>query len=82
MIGSDDTILLDDAVFAMLAPGALNAGAFVVGSAAADADDRIIYNQTLGALYYDADGNGAGAKVLFAILDGAPVLTAGDFTVI
>ena len=57
----DDTILLEDAVFG-LAMGSLNPNVFVVGTAAADADDRIIYNQTLGALYYDADGNGAGAR--------------------
>ena len=78
---SDDTILLEDAVFG-LATGSLNPNVFVVGTAAADADDRIIYNQTLGTLSYDSDGNGAGAAVLFAIVDGAPVLTASDFTVI
>ena len=60
-VAADDTIALDDAVFAGIgAPGALNANAFVVGSAAADADDRIIYNQATGQLFYDADGNGAG----------------------
>ncbi len=47
---ADDTIHLDDAVFAGLAPGALNPEAFVTGSAAADADDRIIYNSATGAL--------------------------------
>jgi serralysin len=77
-----DRFLLDDSVFAGLAPGALTAGAFVTGSAAADADDRIIYNQSTGALLFDADGNGAGAAVQFATLYGAPVLTAADFFVI
>jgi Ca2+-binding RTX toxin-like protein len=77
----DDTILLEDAVFG-LATGSLNPDVFVVGTAAGDADDRIIYDQSLGALYYDADGNGAGAAVLFAVLDNAPVLTASDFQVI
>ena len=42
---ADDTIALDDAVFAGLGAGALDANAFVIGTAAQDADDRIIYDQ-------------------------------------
>jgi len=77
-----DKIRLDDSIFAALAPGALNPNAYVTGSAATDADDRIIYNQATGQLFYDADGNGAGAAVLFATLQGTPVIAAGDFQVI
>ncbi|HYJ52239.1 MAG TPA: hypothetical protein VEW04_03620, partial [Allosphingosinicella sp.] len=73
---------LDDAVFTGLSLGALNANAFVIGTTAQDADDRIIYNSTTGALFFDADGNGAGAAVQFATLDGHPIVTASDFTVI
>jgi predicted extracellular nuclease len=78
----DDIILLDDAVFAALAPGTLGANAFVIGGAALDADDRIIYNNGTGQLFYDADGSGAGAMVQFATLNGAPPITAADFMVI
>ena len=79
----DDTIALDDAIFAGIGtPGAFNAGAFVAGTTAADADDRIVYNAATGQLFYDADGNGAGAAVLFATLQGNPALTASDFQVI
>jgi serralysin len=75
-------ILLDDAVFTGLSLGALDAGAFRTGTAAADADDRIIYNSTTGALLFDADGVGGVAAVQFATLTGAPALTAADFVVI
>jgi Ca2+-binding RTX toxin-like protein len=77
-----DKIALDDAVFTGLGLGALSANAFVTGTAAGDADDRIIYNNATGQLFFDADGNGAGAAVLFATLQGNPVLAASDFVVI
>ena len=77
-----DKIYLDNAVFGVLADGALAAGAFRSGTAAADADDRIIYNSATGALFYDADGNGAGAAVQFATLSTGLALSASDFLVI
>ncbi len=81
-VAVDDSIMLDDAVFTGLSLGALNANAFVTGTAAGDADDRIIYNSATGQLFFDADGSGAGAAVQFATLQGAPMLTAADFMVI
>ena len=80
--GSGDHLFLDDAVFAGLGLGTLAAGAFRTGTTAQDADDRILYDAATGALYFDADGNGAGAAIHFASLIGAPSLGAGDFTVI
>jgi Ca2+-binding RTX toxin-like protein len=80
---ADDTIRLDDAVFTKLGgPGALNPNAFVTGTAAGDANDRIIYDAATGHLFYDADGSGGTAAVLFATLSGNPALTASDFIVI
>ena len=80
---ADDTILLENAIFMELSAGALPAGAFHIGSAAADADDRIIYDSASGALYYDADGSDASsAQILFARLDSGPALTGADFLVI
>jgi uncharacterized protein len=82
-VSGTDKIGLDDAIFAGIGtPGSFDANAFVAGSAAADADDRIIYDQATGQLFYDADGNGAGAAVLFGLVSGLPSLTATDFTVI
>ena len=47
-----------------------------------DADDRIVYNTTTGELFYDADGNGAGAAQLFATLQGAPALVARQIVIV
>jgi Ca2+-binding RTX toxin-like protein len=81
--GGTDRIALDDAIFAGIGtPGAFDAASFVTGNAAADGTDRIVYNAATGQLFYDADGSGAGAAILFATLDGKPALTASDFLVI
>ena len=45
---ADDVIHLDRAVFSSLKPGVLAQGAFVVGSAAGDANDHIVYNSATG----------------------------------
>jgi phospholipase/lecithinase/hemolysin len=74
-----DTIALDDAIYDGTV-GALAAGAFAIGSAASQLDDRVIYDPVLHKLYYDADGSGAGAAVHFATLYGPNLnLSAGDF---
>lgn len=58
--------------------GVLANGAFVVGAAALDANDRFIYNNVAGQLFFDADGNGAGAQILVATLDNKFGLAASD----
>jgi Ca2+-binding RTX toxin-like protein len=62
---ADDTIQLVKTIFAALPLGTLAVGAFhaAAGATAAhDADDRIVYNTTNGALYYDADGLGGAGR--------------------
>lgn len=76
---ADDTIELSTAIFTGIGIGVLGSNAFVIGAAAGDADDRIIYDSATGALYYDADGDGGGAAVQFATLATGLALTANDF---
>jgi Ca2+-binding RTX toxin-like protein len=47
-----------------------------------DLDDRILYNDTTGALFYDPDGVNGTAAIQFATLTGAPTVDANDFFVI
>jgi serralysin len=88
-VAADDTIRLSKAVFTAFSAVAVNtvitAGNFRAGTAALDADDRIIYNATTGALLYDADGSNSGAAVQFATLGTTthPAgLTNADFLII
>ena len=76
-------MLLENAVFTGLTQGAfLPAGDFVIGAAAADVADRIIYNSATGNLFFDQDGTGAAAQVLFADLASGLPLTSNDFFVV
>lgn len=85
-----DKIQLDDDIFTAMGVVGTSTGvgissaAFYAGTAAHDASDRIIYDKSTGALYYDADGDGAGAAVQFATVGSTthPTVTSNDFTVI
>ena len=79
---ADDTIVLENAVFTGLAAGALGAGAFNTGSAASQADDRIIYNAVTGALLFDPDGAVGVPAIHFATLAPGLALTGADFVVV
>ncbi|HST37484.1 MAG TPA: calcium-binding protein [Allosphingosinicella sp.] len=79
---ADDTIELDDGKFGALPAGALSAGSFVLGTAAADADDHIIYDSATGDVFYDFDGTGSTAAVLLFSVTPGTALTAADFIVV
>jgi len=80
---TNDTIHLENRIFTKLTKaGTLSVSAFWIGSGAHDADDRIIYDQSSGNLYYDQDGTGSKGAVLFAKLDQGLPLTNKDFYVI
>lgn len=78
-----DTIRLENAIFTQLTgTGTLGAGLFTTGTATTQADDRILYNGTTGALSYDSDGVGGGAAVRFATLAANLALTNADFFIV
>jgi Ca2+-binding RTX toxin-like protein len=77
----NDLILLSQAVFS-IASGTLDASAFVIGAAAGDLDDRIIYNSATGDVVYDANGSDPGGDLKIAQLAPGLTLTNADFVVI
>lgn len=76
----EDGIALNAAGFSLPA-GALAGAAFHLGAAAADADDRILYDPASGALLFDPDGSGSAAAILFASLTPGLTLDATAFTI-
>jgi hypothetical protein len=76
---SSDMILLAKEVFSALVQGGLPASAFFEGPAAHNADDRIIYNPSNGALSYDSNGSAPGGSSVIAILQTGLTLHAGNF---
>ncbi|MEH7830372.1 beta strand repeat-containing protein [Gemmobacter denitrificans] len=84
MVTGEDAIHLEAASFADLVAGALGADQFIANATgeADTADQRILYNSVNGRLYFDADGNGAGGRILFAQLDPGLALGSTDFTII
>lgn len=59
----------------------LPASMFVIGTHAHDRDDRIIYDQKTGMLFFDPDGTGCRQQEHFATISNHVFLCAGDFLV-
>jgi Ca2+-binding RTX toxin-like protein len=84
----DDSIYLENKYFKVTPAGSLSnpkqmaSKYFYKGAKAHDRDDRIIYDQKKGILYYDSDGTGSSAAVKIATLDKKLGMTAKDFFVI
>ena len=80
----DDTIIISASGFGGgLTPGAaITTDQFVVGTAAIDAKDRLIYNKNTGAVFFDGDGVGGTGQVQFATLSTNLTMTHNDISVI
>ena len=80
-----DRISLDANIFSALG-NTLDASEFQLGTIATATSTGqgpgvILYDQATGRLFYDADGAGAGAALLFATLSPGTALTAANFTI-
>lgn len=63
----EDRLGLDQTIFtAFAAAGTLDAAAFAPGTAAPDSNTHIVYDSVSGNIWYDPDGNGSAAQMLFA----------------
>ena len=77
----DDRIMLDRSVFSGIEDnGRLAADAFHEGVVAQDAQDRILYDEGSGRIFYDADGAGGVEAVLFARVEAGLDLANTDFS--
>jgi Ca2+-binding RTX toxin-like protein len=84
-VSADDQFEISAALFGGgLVAGVLPASQFVVNGTglAGDANDRFIYNNTTGDLFYDSNGTGAGGSSQIATLTGIPGLASSDFTIV
>ncbi len=78
-----ERLRLDDAIFATLATGTLDAAAFIANATgiAAGILERIIYNTLSGEVFYDSDGAGGTAGTKFAELAPGLLLDESNFLV-
>jgi len=83
----DDTIYLENKYFkvgsgSLSKPKKMASKYFYKGAKAHDSNDRIIYDQKKGYLYYDPDGTGSKAAIKIATLSKNLKMTYSDFYVI
>lgn len=75
--GLEDSLHLSAATFG-LSLGVLDESLIAFGSAATNANQRLVYNQLTGDLFFDADGNGSSARQLIVSLADGTALAYDD----
>lgn len=79
----DDSILLENSIFTQfVSTGLIKEANLVIGDAALDNNDYLIYNPMTGVLSYDTDGNGANEAVQIALLGSHLTISYWDFLII
>ena len=74
-----DRFFLRRLIFTSVPAGTLPSAQLRLGSVAQDADDRIIYDRNSGYVFYDPDGTGPSARVLFARITAGTILGNAQF---
>ncbi|MEH2141289.1 beta strand repeat-containing protein [Nostoc sp.] len=65
-----------------LSTGSLSANQFQIGASATTSDQKFIYNNITGALFFDQDGTGGSTQVQFAQLSPGLALTNNNFVIV
>ena len=78
----DDVLQVAQIDYRVSHKGVLAVRQFHLGADAADRSDRFICNAKSSALFYDADGSGAGKQMQIAQLNAHPSLTNRDIVVV
>jgi Ca2+-binding RTX toxin-like protein len=81
-VGEDKITILASGFGGGLSVGTLSSSRFVLGTAALDADDRFIYNNRTGLLFFDQDGNAGFTQQLLATLTNLPALSANSIVIV
>lgn len=82
---ADDTIAIDNLFMPKMKEGGLRANTFWIGAQAHDGNDRIIFDNATGKLWYDEDGKGHKMAQLIGMLDTAGItgtLNHADFVIV
>lgn len=77
----EDTLQFNGNNFGGLDNGVLESDRFVLGTTAIDSDDRFIYNQNNGSLFFDVDGVGGQTQVAMATLSNQANLSASNIVI-
>jgi serralysin len=84
----EDILYLDHRIFKTIVTGTPTGAAYLTanrfkrigtGGSAVDGDDRVIFDQEAGEIFYDPDGNGSSAAVLFAKVTPGIAVAASNF---
>ena len=79
----DDIFWLDSTIFTTLTSGnVISPDQFCIYDGTLDGDDRIVYDQTSGAIMYDPDGSGIAGAIQFAQVTPGQAITYDDFLVL